>query len=37
MTANNSKSYLNYLHNLVDEYNNSYHHSIGKEPTNAYY
>ena len=28
MTANNSKSYLNYLNKLVDQYNNTFHHSI---------
>ena len=30
MTANNNKSYLGSLNKLADEYNNSYHHSIGK-------
>ena len=29
-TANDSKSYLSYLNKLVDQYNNTYHHSIGK-------
>ena len=37
MTANDSRSYLSYLKNLVDQYNNTYHHSIGKNPINAYY
>ena len=32
MTANKSKSYLANLNKLVDEYNNSWHHSIDKEP-----
>ena len=30
MTASNSKSYLGYLNKLVDEYNDTYHYSIGK-------
>ena len=30
MTANDSKSYLPYLNKLLDEYNNTYHHSINK-------
>ena len=34
MTANDSKSYLN---KLVDQYNNTYHHSINKKPINADY
>ena len=37
MTANDSKSYLPYSNKLVDQYNNIYHHSIGKKPTNAVY
>ena len=37
MTANNSKSYLSYLNRLVDQYSNTYHHSVNKEPTNADY
>ena len=37
MTANNNKSYLLYLNKLVDQYNNTYHHSINKKPTNADY
>ena len=28
MTANDSKSYLPYLNKLVDQYNNTHHHSI---------
>ena len=31
MTADNKKSYLGYFNKLVDEYNNSYHHSIDKK------
>ena len=31
MTAYGSKSYLSYLSKLVDEYNNTYYHSIGKK------
>ena len=30
MIANKSKSYFSYLNKLVDQYNNTYHHSIGK-------
>ena len=37
MTANNSKSYLSYLNKLLDQYNNTYHHSINKKPINADY
>ena len=37
MTANDSKSYLPYLNKLVEEYNNTYHHSINKKLTNADY
>ena len=37
MTANDNKSYLGCLNKLVDEYNNSYHCSIGKEPIHADY
>ena len=36
MTANDSKSYL-YLKKLVNEYNNTYYHSINEKPINAYY
>ena len=31
MEANDSKSYLPYLNKLVDQYNNTYHHSINKK------
>ena len=31
MTANDSKSCLSYLNKLVDQYNNTYHHSIDKK------
>ena len=37
MTGNDSKSFLSYLNKLVDQYNNNYHHSIGKKPSNADY
>ena len=37
MTANDSKPYLPYLNKLVDQYNNTYHHSINKEPIDADY
>ena len=37
MTANDNKSYYPYLSKLVDKYNNAYHHSINKEPTDADY
>ena len=30
MTANQKKSYLSYFNKLVDQSNNTYHHSIGK-------
>ena len=36
MTANVSKSYLGYLNKLVDQSNNTYHHSV-KKPINADY
>ena len=29
ITANGSKSYLSYLNEIVDQCNNTYHHSIG--------
>ena len=32
MTTNDSKFYLPYLSKLVDQYNNTYHHSINKNP-----
>ena len=31
MTTNNSKSYLLYLNKLVDQYKNTYYHSINKK------
>ena len=37
MAGSDSKSYLAYLNKLVDEYNNTYHHSINKQPINADY
>ena len=37
MTANDSKSYLSYLNKLVDQPNNTYHHSISKKPINTNY
>ena len=37
MTTNDSKPYLSYLNKLVDQFNNSYHHSINKKPINTDY
>ena len=37
ITANDSKSYLPYLNKLVNQYNNTYHHSIKEKPINADY
>ena len=37
MTAPDSHSYLDYLDKLMDEYNNTYHRSIGKKPIHAEY
>ena len=37
MTANDSKYYLSYLNQLVDEYDNIYHHSIWKKCIHADY
>ena len=37
LTANNKKFYLGFLNKLVDEYNNTYHRSVGKKPVNADY
>ena len=37
MTVNVIKSYLGYLNELVDIYNNNYHCSIGKKPIHADY
>ena len=31
MTANDRKSYLSYLNKLLDQLNNTYHHSIDKK------
>ena len=31
LTANYTKSYISYLNKLVDQYNNTYHHSINKK------
>ena len=35
MTVNDSKSYLRYLNKLLVQQNNTYHHSINKNPINA--
>ena len=37
LTANDSNSSLDYLNKLVDQYNNTYHHSICKKVINADY
>ena len=37
MTANASKSYFSYLNKIVDQYNNTYHHSINEKAINADY
>ena len=37
MTANDNKSYLNYLNKLVDQDNNTYHYYINKKPTDVDY
>ena len=37
MTANDSNSYVTYLNKLVDQCNNTYHHSINKKSINADY
>ena len=37
MTAHDNKSYLSYLNKIVDQYSNTYHHSINKKPVNADY
>ena len=37
ITANDIKSYLLYLNKLVDQYNNTYHHSINKKTINTDY
>ena len=35
MATNDSKYYLPYFNNLVDQRNNTYHHSINKTPINV--
>ena len=37
LTANDSKSYLPYSNKLVDQYNNTHHHSINEKPINPDY
>ena len=37
MTAKDRKSDVSYLNKLVDQYNNTYHHSINKNPINDAY
>ena len=37
MTANDSKCSLSYFNKLVDQYNNTYHHSNNKKPISADY
>ena len=37
MTVSDCSFYLPYLNKLVDQYNNTYHHSIDKKPVNADY
>ena len=37
MVVNDSKSYLLYLSESVDQYNNTYHHFINENPINADY
>ena len=37
MTVDGSKCYLNNLDKLVDQYNNTFHHSICKNPINTDY
>ena len=37
MKANDSKSYIPHLNKLVDQDNNTYHHSINKKPIDADY
>ena len=31
MTANDRKSYISFLNKLIDQYNNTYHHSVNKK------
>ena len=35
--ANDTKPYISYLNKLVDKYNNTYCHSVGKKPINTDY
>ena len=37
MIVNDEKSYISYLNKLVDEYSNTYHRSIRKNPVDADY
>ena len=37
MTAKDSKSYLSYLNKLINQCDNTYHHSINKKPINTDY
>ena len=37
MTANDIKSHLINMNKLVDQYNNTYHHTINKKPIKADY
>ena len=37
MLANDSKSYLSYLNEIVDQYKHTYHHSMNKKPINLDY
>ena len=37
MTTNDDKSYRSFLNKLAFEYNNTYHHSINKNPINVVY
>ena len=37
LPASDSKSYLPYLDELVDQYYITYHHSVNEKPNNSYY
>ena len=37
MKANDRKSYLSHLNKIVEQYNNTYHHSFIKKPANSDY
>ena len=37
MIRNGTKNYLSYSNKLVDQYNDTYHHSTGKKPINSGY